>query len=96
MRMCCFTRLPLRALFCRCLLCSRPACMSDHFSLMMDVTAGLSSFQVYTVGTILSMQISFVGFQPVQSSEHMAVSVIQNAIISQNSFEDWKIVQTLK
>lgn len=27
---------------------------------------------VYVVGTILSMQISFVGFQPVQSSEHMA------------------------
>lgn len=31
---------------------------------------------VYTVGTILSMQISFVGFQPVQSSEHMAVSFL--------------------
>lgn len=30
--------------------------------------------QVYILGTILSMQISFVGFQPVQSSEHMAVS----------------------
>ena len=27
---------------------------------------------VYVIGTILSMQISFVGFQPVQSSEHMA------------------------
>jgi len=27
---------------------------------------------VYCVGTILSMQISFVGFQPVQTSEHMA------------------------
>ncbi|GCC18782.1 hypothetical protein chiPu_0018063 [Chiloscyllium punctatum] len=27
---------------------------------------------VYSLGTILSMQISFVGFQPVQSSEHMA------------------------
>ncbi|CAK8694124.1 unnamed protein product [Clavelina lepadiformis] len=26
---------------------------------------------VYSVGTILSMQISFVGFQPVQTSEHM-------------------------
>lgn len=26
---------------------------------------------VYTIGTILSMQISFVGFQPVQTSEHM-------------------------
>ncbi len=24
------------------------------------------------MGTILSMQISFVGFQPIQSSEHMA------------------------
>lgn len=34
----------------------------------------LSLFQVYCIGTILSMQISFVGFQPVQSSEHMAVS----------------------
>ena len=33
-------------------------------------------FQVYCLGTILSMQISFVGFQPVQSSEHMAVSVV--------------------
>lgn len=30
--------------------------------------------QVYCLGTILSMQIPFVGFQPVQSSEHMAVS----------------------
>ena len=30
--------------------------------------------QVYCLGTLLSMQISFVGFQPVQSSEHMAVS----------------------
>ena len=28
--------------------------------------------QVYVLGTILSMQISFVGFQPIQSSEHMA------------------------
>ncbi|TKR71663.1 hypothetical protein L596_019225 [Steinernema carpocapsae] len=27
---------------------------------------------VYSVGTILSMQIPFVGFQPVQTSEHMA------------------------
>ncbi|KAK6174523.1 hypothetical protein SNE40_017783 [Patella caerulea] len=27
---------------------------------------------VYCIGTILSMQIAFVGFQPVQSSEHMA------------------------
>jgi dolichyl-diphosphooligosaccharide--protein glycosyltransferase len=26
---------------------------------------------VYTIGTLLSMQISFVGFQPVQTSEHM-------------------------
>ena len=28
---------------------------------------------VYALGTILSMQISFVGFQPVQTSEHMLV-----------------------
>ena len=28
---------------------------------------------VYTLGTILSMQIPFVGFQPIQSSEHMLV-----------------------
>lgn len=27
---------------------------------------------VYGLGTLLSMQIPFVGFQPVQSSEHMA------------------------
>jgi len=27
---------------------------------------------VYVLGTLLSMQITFVGFQPVQSSEHMA------------------------
>lgn len=31
---------------------------------------------LYCVGTILSMQISFVGFQPVQSSEHMLVSYV--------------------
>lgn len=30
---------------------------------------------LYCVGTILSMQIPFVGFQPVQSSEHMLVSI---------------------
>lgn len=29
---------------------------------------------LYCVGTILSMQISFVGFQPITSSEHMLVS----------------------
>ena len=29
---------------------------------------------LYCIGTILSMQIPFVGFQPVQSSEHMLVS----------------------
>ena len=28
--------------------------------------------KVFCLGTILSMQISFVGFQPIQSSEHMA------------------------
>ena len=31
---------------------------------------------VYCIGTILSMQISFVGFQPVQTSEHMMVSIV--------------------
>lgn len=31
---------------------------------------------LYCVGTILSMQISFVGFQPVQSSEHILVSIL--------------------
>lgn len=30
---------------------------------------------LYCVGTILSMQISFVGFQPIQSSEHMLVRI---------------------
>ena len=34
---------------------------------------------VYTLGTILSMQISFVGFQPVQTSEHMMVSNLFNS-----------------
>lgn len=38
---------------------------------------------LYCVGTILSMQISFVGFQPVQSSEHMLVSV---TITNQTSY----------
>ena len=32
---------------------------------------------VYVIGTILSMQISFVGFQPVQTSEHMLVRKIR-------------------
>lgn len=32
----------------------------------------ISYCTVFSLGTILSMQISFVGFQPVQSSEHMA------------------------
>jgi len=32
----------------------------------------ISYCTVFCLGTILSMQISFVGFQPVQSSEHMA------------------------
>lgn len=27
---------------------------------------------MYTLGTLLSMQIPFIGFQPVQSSEHLA------------------------
>ncbi|KAK6644568.1 Dolichyl-diphosphooligosaccharide--protein glycosyltransferase subunit stt3a [Polyplax serrata] len=31
---------------------------------------------LYCVGTILSMQISFVGFQPVQSSEHMLALLV--------------------
>ena len=30
---------------------------------------------VYALGTILSMQISFVGFAPVETSEHMMVSI---------------------
>ena len=38
-----------------------------------DISIPFYSTQVYCLGTILSMQISFVGFQPVQSSEHMAV-----------------------
>ena len=29
---------------------------------------------LYCVGTLLSMQVSFVGFQPIQTSEHMLVS----------------------
>jgi len=31
---------------------------------------------LYCIGTILSMQISFVGFQPVQTSEHMMVRTV--------------------
>ena len=31
---------------------------------------------VYVLGTLLSMQISFVGFQPVQSAEHMAAMLV--------------------
>ena len=38
--------------------------------------------QVYCLGTLLSMQISFVGFQPVQSSEHMAVSNVLSDIMA--------------
>lgn len=36
---------------------------------------------LYCVGTVLSMQISFVGFQPVQSSEHMLVRHLSLSII---------------
>ena len=35
---------------------------------------------VYCIGTLLSMQISFVGFQPVQTSEHMLVSFCYNTL----------------
>ena len=35
---------------------------------------------VYVIGTILSMQISFVGFQPVQTSEHMLVRALISVI----------------
>lgn len=31
---------------------------------------------LYVIGTVLSMQIAFVGFQPVSTSEHMGVSTI--------------------
>jgi len=40
---------------------------------VIDVHCAL--LKVYCIGTVLSMQISFVGFQPVQSSEHMAVCI---------------------
>lgn len=33
---------------------------------------------VYCIGTVLSMQIPFVGFMPVQTSEHMLVSANLN------------------
>ena len=36
---------------------------------------------LYVIGTILSMQISFVGFQPVSTSEHMGVSVSTFALL---------------
>ena len=44
-------------------------------SLCYSVCIKCHCLQVYCLGTILSMQIPFVGFQPVQSSEHMAVCV---------------------
>lgn len=40
---------------------------SSHFSLL-----AYSTF--YIVGLILSMQIPFVGFQPIRTSEHMAAA----------------------
>ena len=46
-----------------------------HVMKVIIVLYCIFQFQVYCLGTILSMQISFVGFQPVQSSEHMAVSI---------------------
>jgi len=42
--------------------------LAGRFSLRLYVAYST----VYVLGTLLSMQISFVGFQPVQSSEHMA------------------------
>lgn len=36
----------------------------------------ISYSTLYCIGTILSMQIAFVGFQPVQTSEHMMASTI--------------------
>ncbi len=36
---------------------------------------------VYALGTILSMQISFVGFMPVQTSEHMLVSELPQLLV---------------
>lgn len=41
---------------------------------------------LYCIGTALSMQIAFVGFQPVQSSEHMLVSC--NFFYLFNSFDN--------
>jgi dolichyl-diphosphooligosaccharide--protein glycosyltransferase len=43
---------------------------------------------VYALGTILSMQISFVGFQPVQTSEHMLVRMFRGFIYSENQWVD--------
>eukprot|EP01105_Mastigella_eilhardi_P007214 TRINITY_DN18724_c0_g1_i1.p1 TRINITY_DN18724_c0_g1~~TRINITY_DN18724_c0_g1_i1.p1 ORF type:complete len:736 (-),score=222.48 TRINITY_DN18724_c0_g1_i1:65-2242(-) len=42
--------------------------LAGRFSLRLYVAYS----SVYVLGTLLSMQIPFVGFQPVQSSEHMA------------------------
>lgn len=39
---------------------------------------------VYCVGTLLSMQVSFVGFQPIQTSEHMLVSELAATLILQS------------
>ena len=43
---------------------------------------------VYCLGTILSMQISFVGFQPVQTSEHMAALGIFGLCQVRMNFKD--------
>jgi hypothetical protein len=38
---------------------------------------------VYSIGTLLSMQISFVGFMPVQTSEHMMVNTQKHTYFQQ-------------
>jgi hypothetical protein len=46
--------------------------------------------QVYAIGTILSMQISFVGFQPIETSEHMAVGFCFFSLQLQLIFFFWR------
>lgn len=49
------------------LVCSR-------FSLLLSPSFSLAYSTFYIVGLILSMQIPFVGFQPIRTSEHMAAA----------------------
>ena len=52
----------------------------------------------YIVGLILSMQIPFVGFQPIRTSEHMAAAGMKNIFFLVKSIwiYDWPISKGMK